>query len=671
MTHNQESRNLQYAMEGRLRTLGWSDVEIIDDDLGRSAAGTSERLGFQKVVADVSLGHVGAVAAREVSRFARNSREWQQLVEICRIVDTVLIDHDAVYDARRGNDRLLLGLKGSLNEYELDLLRLRSDEAKKAKAERGELVHQPAAGYRWTSDGRLEKDPDRRVQETIELLFAKFSELGSIRQTMLWFREHGLELPVSRPGDGSQGVVWKRCRYAQFLRVLRNPVYAGFYAWGKTKTVADVREGKVRSRRRRCGPADWSVLIPDHHEPYVARADFDEIQKMIDTNGQRYAGTPGAPKVGRALLAGLLRCRRCGHRLQVNYGGRSHPRVWRYTCVRKYTDHGEPLCISLSGMNVDQAIAEEILEVVRPAAIEAALSAKEEDVYLQDGLLAALRTELEAARYEAERSRKQYDAVDPENRLVADELERRWNAALERVRDIQERLHREESARDRLPERDPRDLGALAEDLEQLWAAPDSDMRLKKRIVRTLIEEVIVDVNTEASTISLLVHWKGGLHTELVVAKRPYGPKDRTQPDVVEAIRVLARVANDDFISKTLSRGGLRTSRGLPWTRQRVASLRHLHGIPVFSAERKRSEGWMTSKEAAEVLDVSHRTLQRAVARGDVKAVQPVTNGPRIIHRDELAALAGATGLDRAPQSRPSGVDDTNSGQLNLKISNR
>jgi DNA invertase Pin-like site-specific DNA recombinase len=271
VTHNLESQKLQYAMQQRLRELGWREIVVIDEDLGRSAAGTQMRAGFERMVADVCLGRVGAVAAREVSRFARNSREWQQLVEVYRVVDTVLIDQEAVYAPRASNDRLLLGLKGSLNEYELDLLRERSLEARRAKAKRGELIVAAPVGYRKTDEQRLEKDPDLRVQEAIGLVFHQFLQIGSVRQTLLWFLEHGLELPAA---EARGQIHWKRPSYGTVYLILTSPAYAGAYAYGKTESTTHYVAGEARQYDWRKPREQWLVLIPNAHEGYVSWEEF-------------------------------------------------------------------------------------------------------------------------------------------------------------------------------------------------------------------------------------------------------------------------------------------------------------------------------------------------------------------------------------------------------------
>ena len=292
---NEESRRLQYAVEGRLGQLGWTSIEVVDDDLGRSAAGTTERTGFERMVAEVCLGKVGAVAARELSRFARNSRDWQRLIEVRRVVDTLLIDLETVYDSRRSNDRLLLGLKGTLNEYELDILRLRASEARKEKARRGELIINPPTGYMKTEDERLVMDPNRRIQDAVRLVFKKFLELGSARRVLLWFIENGVQLPVRQVGTWEP--VWKRPDYQLLLRMLRNPIYAGVYAFGRRQMTTEFREGRARRKRESKSVENWLSLIYDHHEAYVDRETFERIQLMISKNAQRsFNSAPGAAK---------------------------------------------------------------------------------------------------------------------------------------------------------------------------------------------------------------------------------------------------------------------------------------------------------------------------------------------------------------------------------------
>jgi DNA invertase Pin-like site-specific DNA recombinase len=634
VSHNLESQKLQYAMQEHLHQLGWQEVEVVDEDLGRSAAGTQTRTGFERMVAEVCLGRVGAVAAREVSRFARNSREWQQLVEVCRVVDTVLVDQETVYAPRQSNDRLLLGLKVSLNEYELDLLRQRSLEARREKAKRGELIVAAPIGYLKTEEQRLEKDPDRRIQEAIRLVFDRFVAIGSVRQTLLWFLEHGLQLPACTPRGE---VHWKRPSYGTVYQILTNPVYGGTYAYGKTERSTRYEGGELRQCDRRKPREQWLALIPEAHEGYVSWEEFERIQRMIGANVP-VSGQPGAAKKGAALLAGLLRCRRCASKLTVHYTGHQHD-VLRYACHRAWLDKGQPRCIAFSGRGVDAAIAREVLRVVQPAAIEAAILAREEDTKKQDDVLAALQRDLQAARYAAQRAQKQYDAADPENRLVADELERRWNHALQRVRELERRIEQQVPASDPSAVPGPEEFADLATHLEAVWTRPDVDVRLKKRIIRTLIHEVVVDV--AASEVVVVIHWKGGAHTEVRLPRRRRGQNStQTAKETVDAVKALARICPDPLIASVLNRNGLRTGRGNYWTQERVTSLRSHHQIPVYSIERRAEEGWMNLTEAAQFLGISPRTLRLAVERGEIVAEHPLSEGPWIFTRDTLKTEA-------------------------------
>ena len=651
--HNEESRRLQYDMRQRLGSLGWRDVVVVDEDLGRSATTTADRTGFQRMVAEVCLGKVGAVAAREVSRFARNNRDWHQLVEMCSLVDTLLVDQEAVYDPRQANDRLLLGLKGSMSEYELDLLRQRSLDARRAKAKRGELVILAPVGFIKTDDQRLEKDPDLRVQRAIGLVFEKFFELGSARQTLMWFVEHGIDLPSRhRSGTGTWETSWKRPAYPMVIGILREPTYAGAYAYGRTEVHSQVHDGVVEKTRVRKPLERWTVLIPDHHEGYITWEDFKRMERMLGDNTAGF-GQRGAPKRGTALLGGLLRCRRCGRRLMVNYTGqgRAFP---RYCCHRAQMDNAEPACISFGGLNVDAAVSREVLRVVQPCAVEASAQAVAEESHKQDEVTQSLQLELKAGRYEAERARKQYDAVDPDNRLVADELERRWNASLEKVRTIERRLEQQRSLRARPPV-SPSLFTDLHGELERAWNDANTDARLKKRILRTLIEDIIVDIDDEASEVDLVVHWKGGMHSTLRVQRRRRGQHAaQTSKDITAAIRALALVSDDEVIASCLNRSKLSTAKGNRWTRERVASLRSTHEIPRHSEERQREEGWLTLSQAAAYVDVASATLRRLVETGSISAKHPVSHGPWIFQRRDLESMPTRFPRRHEPAAVPS-----------------
>ena len=473
LRHHHESRRRQYGLADRARRLGWTEPVVVDDDLGRSGGG-SARPGFERMLLAICEGRVGIVLAVEASRLARNGRDWHTLLEFCGLVSCLLGDEEAVYDPRLPDDRLLLGMKGTMSEMELSLLRQRSLEALRQKARRGELFLGVAGGYVKVRHDRIAKDPDRRVQEAIGLVFRKFAEFESIRQVHLWLRQEDVRLPaVEVDGDGRR-VVWKLPVYSTVHRLLTNPIYGGAYAFGRTGSRVTVENGRKRVRRGLSREREqWDVLIVDHHEGYVSWAEYERNQRVIADNAARYGLlTRGAVRRGEGLLAGLLRCGHCGRRLHVAYSGIKGKCV-RYSCRGAHLNHGTSRCIAFGGMRVDAAVANEVLRLLRPLGIEAALQA----IAMRDQEHADRRHHAELAltqaRYEADLARRQYDAVDPANRLVGAELERRWNERLAEVQRQEERVASIADARPEALSSAERDrLLALGADLETVWTHP-------------------------------------------------------------------------------------------------------------------------------------------------------------------------------------------------------
>lgn len=636
LANNPESRRRQYALGPRARALGWENIVVIDDDLGRSGGGIT-RPGFERLIVAVGAGQAGAVLAIEVSRLARNGRDWHTLLEICALVGTLIIDEDGVHDPRLTNDRLLLGMKGAFSELELSILRQRSQEALRLKAGRGDLHTVVAIGYLRTADDRLEMDPDRRVREALNLVFRSFEEAGSIRQVTLLLQQERIELPFLSYGPAGRYVEWRLPRYTRLQKILTNPVYAGAYAFGRTVVRTKVEGGrKVISRGRRQHDEGWQVLIQGHHEGYISWDQFERNQRVIAGNANtRGATVVGAARNGGALLAGLLRCGHCGRKLKVQYSGQR--RVGRYYCNDIINSRAAvTTCMSFGNLRIDVAVSTEVLRVVSPLALGAALDAIAEHARTGAERISQFELALEQARYEANRARQQYDAADPSYRLVAGELERRWN---ERLGDLarleEEHQTRREAKPPALLASEQAALLALAQDLPRLWNNPASSIATRKRLLRALIEEIMVRV--EPGRLLVKLHWKGGDHTALEVPKNRTGQhRWKTSESTEQLIKDLSRLLPDSSIAALLNRLGVRSSKGNTWTATRVRVFRSERGFAVYREGERSGRGELVLKEAAAVLGVSKMTVTRLIKDGVLPAEQACGGAPYVIRRDEL-----------------------------------
>jgi len=631
--NNLESKERQYALEGRAQQLGFHKVVVIDEDLGRSGSGIQERPGFGRLLASVCQGLAGAVFALEASRLARNNRDWHHLVDLCALTETVLIDCDGVYDPRQLNDRLLLGLKGSMSEFELGLLRQRAREAFEQKVRRGFALWEVPVGFIRTDEGRIEKTPDRQVQQAIATVFRKFRQLGSARQATIWFREEQILVPRTKPGTAGQEVIWVLPSSGRIRQMLKNPCYAGAFSYGKTAARTRIEEGRARqSSRYRKPQNDWKVLLIGHHPGYISWEEYLGNQQRLEANVAMYDEGSGAAKLGAALLSGLLRCGHCGRKLQVVYSGTSG-RVPRYVCRGDRGDRESSRCLTVGSLRLDRAVAQSVLGAIQPAGIEAAIKLGECTQVEEDEKRKALELALERARYEEKRARRQFDAVEPENRLVASELEARWNDALAKVGEAEARFVAAGKTATPLSERQKQELAALSEDLMALWNHPEAPIQLKKRILRTVLTEIIVDSEADSTTHRLRLHWAGGVHTELRVERNKSG-QHRNSADrcVIELVSELAKICQDKTIAAILNRLGYKTGQEKTWNASRVAGLRGYHKIAPF----QKQDDWVTQEEAARELQVSDTVVKRLIRECILPAKQVVKFAPWIIEKKNL-----------------------------------
>jgi DNA invertase Pin-like site-specific DNA recombinase len=660
---NLASQRRQYDLVGEAKRLGFHKIEVIDDDLGRSASGTVARPGFEKLVAWLCAGEVGAVLCLDASHLARNGRDWHHLLELCGLVEARVIDPDGVYDPCRANDRLLLGMKGNISEFELSILRSRMLEAARAKARRGELRISVPIGYAWHRELGLDFDPDQRLQEVIRLIFVRFRELGSARQVFLVLRADKIHFP--RPSDGRTLVSfdWTLIRYRNVIAVLKNPFYAGAYVYGKSEKRTVIQDGRAHRSYGHGKPFDdWEVLIKDHHKGCIDWEEFERNQRQLAANAYGKAGDVKSGRGGPALLAGILACARCGRRLSIAYRGRA-PRQTVYRCNSLDLIGAEARCMTFGGSRVEAAIVGELLRAVQPMAIEAALEAERMHMQALNEQQRILELELQQARYEAGLAERRYAACDPDNRLIAAQLEKSWESALRRVQACEVRLNAT-CAPAAVSTAAP-DFPGLAEDLEAAWNAPGVTMRARLQLVRALIADIIADVDEETREVILTIHWQGGQHSQLRVRKPRTGEHGRRTPE--EALAVIRRMScrwSDQDIAASLNRMGMRTWQGLTWNAHRVRSLRCVHGIHAYRSAEKSGE-WLTMSEAAKLVGVTNHVIRRLIKERILHAEQVVPDAPYQIRANDLQSETVTAAIAR--KHRP--CQDDADGQLPMFIS--
>jgi len=656
---NRESTMRQYDLSARAQTLGWprSGVRVIDEDLGQSGASTTGRSGFAELAAQVGLGQVGIVLSLEVSRLARNNADWYRLLDLAGMTDTLIADADGVYHPALFNDRLLLGMKGTMAESELHVLRARLDGGIRNKAARGELRRGLPVGLVWgESDGQILLHPDQAVRSVIAAIFEQFPRRGSARAVWLWLKEQGLKLPMQPnvyAGPIGGPITWVEPTYTAVHKFLTHPVYAGAYVYGKTRLQRYVDEqGELKVRRRVLPQDQWQVCIPGHHTGYLDWDTYQANQARIGANTRPRAHQPGtgAVREGCALLQGLATCGICARKLAVLYQGPTKATPGYYCATGSLVNGRGVFHMRVGGVAVEAAVVEAFLAALQPAALHACLAAAQQLENGHDMALSQWRKEVQRARYAATKAERRYTAVDPENRLVAHGLETAWEKALRDLADAQAELARREAARPTtLSAAERAAILALGNNLHQVWTAATTTDRDRKQLLRTLLDEVNITCDREAgrNQADLVLRWKGGAISELAVPIKRKPPKIRTDEDTIDLLRRLAVHYPDTVIAGILNRQGRRTARGLSYTASRVQSLRHYRNIACHQPDEAQEGPVLAIPDAATELGVAPSTLHRWLGDGFVAGEQVTPGAPwRIRITDQLRNLF----VDNAPQ---------------------
>lgn len=627
---HQESTRLQYGLVDRAQALGWAAdrVLVIDEDLGRSGTRADERAGFQRLVSEVSLDHVGLILGLEMSRLARSNRDWYQLLELCALFRTLIADLDGVYDPAQYNDRLLLGLKGTLSEAELHVLKQRMHEGRRNKARRGELRFALPIGYVWGPEGTIGFDPDEQVRAVVRLVFRTFAELGTLHGVLRYLADHQIQLGVRvREGPGKGNLVWRRPNRMTLQTVLKHPLYAGAYVYGRRQEDPRRRRaGQTRSGRVVMAREDWLAFVPDRAPAYISWEQYEQNQAQLAANRAR-TESRGAVRSGRALLAGLVRCGRCGPRMLVRYeSARVGP---TYVCARHASNYGAPHCQQVPAPPLDAFVSQHVLTALQPAALELSLTATERLEHERTELGRLWEQRRERAAYEAERARRQYEAVEPEHRLVARTLERQWEEKLAAQQQLEEAYHRFQQQQPRtLSDAERAAIRRLAADIPALWTAATTTAADRQELSRQIVDAVVIVAEGKSERVQVTIRWVGGgATTGTVVRPIRHSSHLSTYAEICEQVRrwTPERLPAAS-IAERLNAAGYRPARGGAFGVQAVHDLRRrlqLSGTRPRArshAELGPNEWWCA--ELGQVLGLPKGTLQHWIRRGWVRARQ-------------------------------------------------
>jgi len=650
LIENQESTRRQYQLAERAKQMGWPSpqVQVIDDDLGMSGATSHQRSGFQRLVAAIGLGEVGIVLVTEVSRLSRRNSDWHRVIELCAVFHTLIADEDGLYDPQDPNDRLLLGVKGTLFAAELHILRARMRGNLLNKARRGELALRLPVGYRRLGDGTVVLDPEEQVRQTLTWIFERFSTLRNARAVQREFNAQRLQMPrLIQLGADTGKILWVQPTYQMIQQVLTSPVYAGMFVYGRRKLEMMPGDPPTMAERRR-PVEEWDITVPDVYPSYLGYDQYLRNRQQLRDNMYNFAKKGrGAPRDGMALLQGLMLCGNCGRRMTVSHGGEYR----RYECRRAQLDYAASPCQGFPVRHLDDVVGSVFLEAVQPAALATMLEAFAMMERERHDVDRHWQLRIERARYEADRAQRQYDAVEPENRLVARSLEARWNAALEAL----EALKREYDIMQRtellpLDDADRDSVRRLAADLPALWNASTTTMVDRKRLLRLVVTEVTLAVHPAQRQASFKVLWCGGAVTTHTAECPPIGEHQRTAANLLDRLALLANDRPDHQVAACLNAEGLLTRKGKEWTYARVKSMRKQHAIPTGCSLTpkpmvSRADGLLSSKAAAARLGVSAFLINLWVKHGVLVHDQrvPASKVWVRLNEDDLARLTGAS----------------------------